>query len=47
MKKKKYEAPQMKAYQVKPASIICTSTQANFQSYEEDDDTFSGNWYDY
>jgi len=32
--KKKYEAPEMKAYQVKPASIICTST-LNLQNETE------------
>jgi len=38
--KKKYKAPEMKAYQVKPASIICTSDsqvqtkQLNYDSEE-------------
>ena len=34
--KKKYEAPQMKAYQVKPASIICTSTQSTTEQLQEE-----------
>lgn len=40
--KKKYEAPEMKAYQVKAASIICTSgtpTGASFNEYEEEEIT--------
>jgi len=36
-KKKKYEAPEMKVYQVKPSSIICTSgnqVQTNDLNYD-------------
>ena len=47
MKKKTYEQPEMQVVKLDQADIICTSTQANFQSYEEDDDTFSGNWMDF
>jgi len=41
--KKKYEAPQMKAYQVKPASIICTSlTSTQNEEYGTGD---TSGWY--
>ncbi len=39
MEKKKYEEPLMKAYQVKPMSIICTSgpaSNASFEAYEQE-----------
>jgi len=44
MKKKIYRKPEMKAYQVKTASIICTSgslkqNEASFEGYQ--DGTFS------
>jgi len=35
--KKKYEAPEMKAYQVKPASIICTSGTASTELLQEEE----------
>jgi len=34
--KKPYATPQMKAYQVKPASIICTSGNASTESLTEE-----------
>jgi len=37
MKKKIYRKPEMKAYQVKPASIICTSGQASTESLQEEE----------
>jgi len=35
--KKKYEAPKMKAHQVKPASIICTSAQTTTEQLQEEE----------
>ena len=46
MKKKTYEQPEMQVVKLEQADIICTSTQADFQSYEEEDDIFSGSWRD-
>jgi len=37
---KKYEAPQMKAYQVKPANIIATSTETLGLQYDDTPYTF-------
>ena len=44
MKKKTYEQPQMNIIEVEKSDIICTSTQADFQSYQEDNSTFNGGW---
>ena len=44
MKKKTYQQPKMKVVEIDQADIICTSTQADFQSYDEDDNTFNGVW---
>ena len=46
MKKKTYEQPKMQVVKLEQADIICTSTQAGFQSYTEDDSTFGGSWRD-
>jgi len=41
MKEKKiYEAPEMKAYQVKPSSIICTSAQVQTNDLFYDNDEY-------
>lgn len=47
MKKKTYEQPRVEVVKVEQTDIICTSTQADFQSYDEEDDRinpFSGRW---
>jgi len=40
--KKSYAQPEMKVYQVKPASIICTSGNASTESLTEENYSWDG-----
>jgi len=40
--KKQYEAPRMRAYQVKPQSIIATSSSAGTEEYQQGN---TASWY--